>query len=433
MKLTVRSIAAFSRQSVLGVSANIVAIAVVCGSAQAAPTGDLVILQWLSGSELDTFHSVQKAFVEKYPGVNLKEVTITWSGDARGSLRAALMGGEAADLMVNTWPSFRKELAEAGLLRSLDDAYAANGWDQKLDGFWKTLGSNDDAFYGLPYNYGDRSGLWYRKQTLADSGISEPPKDWAAFLDSFNKLNAKGVTPYVVPAKFWAHAEVFESLLLRIGGTQLSRNLVDRKVAWTDDRVKAVFRKWREMLDAKCCGTTSTMLGTDWDNAADKVLKDRSGGYVQLGMWISNRATQVYNLDPDKDFGLFQFPALGLGHDSASSIDSKEVVGLASGANPEAADAFMDFMLSPEVGALYAKAGLSSPSKLVDQSIYPPSIQTSNAVLAKSDNVFVLGDSLASDLADEYRVQLQKFLQNPSDATIDAVTAAIEAKAGSLN
>ena len=44
----------------------------------------------------------------------------------------------------------------------------------------------------------------------------------------------------------------------------------------------------------------------------------------------------------------------------------------------------------------------------------------------------VLGDLLPGDLVDEYRVQLQKFLQDPSDATIDAVTAAIEAKANEV-
>ncbi|WP_318284792.1 extracellular solute-binding protein [Bradyrhizobium lupini] len=174
------------------------------------------------------------------------------------------------------------------------------------------------------------------------------------------------------------------------------------------------------------------MLGTDWDNAADKVLKDQTGGYVQLGMWISNRATEVYKLDPNKDVGFGRFPALGMGHDNASNLDSKEIVSFASGANPEAADAFMDFMLSPEVGKIYADTGLATPSKLVDQSIYPPAIQASNEYVATSENVFVLGDSLPGDLTDEYRVQLQKFIQDPSDANIDAVTAAIELKAESL-
>lgn len=413
------------------VSAFIFAVGTTVVPALANPTGELVVLQWLPGSELEAFEKVQTAFTAKYPDVKFREVTITWSGDPRGSLRAALMGGEAADIMVNTWPSFRSELAGAGLLRPLDEQFDKLGWSQKLDPFWKTLGSSGSHFYGLPYNYGHRTGLWYRKQTLADAGIGEPPKDWAGFLESFKKLNSKGVTPYIIPAKFWAHTEVFESLLLRMGGTDLSRKLATHEVAWTDNRVKDVLRKWREMLDAQCCGSSSTMLGTDWDNAADKVLKDRSGGYVQLGMWISNRATEVYKLTPDTDFGFATFPSLGMGHDNASNLDSKEIVSFASGANSEAADAFLDFMLSPEVGKIYAEAGLATPSKLVDQSIYPPAIRASNEYVAKSDNVFVLGDSLPGDLTDEFRVQLQKFLQDTSDANIDSVTAAIEAKAKS--
>ena len=55
--------------------------------------------------------------------------------------------------------------------------------------------------------------------------------------------------------------------------------------------------------------------------------------------------------------------------------------------------------------------------------------QVATAAVANSKVQFVLGDLLPGDLVDEYRVQLQKFLQDPSDANIDAVLAAIEAKA----
>ena len=34
----------------------------------------------------------------------------------RGAIRAALQSGEKADLFINTWPAFRKELADAGML-----------------------------------------------------------------------------------------------------------------------------------------------------------------------------------------------------------------------------------------------------------------------------------------------------------------------------
>jgi multiple sugar transport system substrate-binding protein len=49
--------------------------------------------------------------------------------------------------------------------------------------------------------------------------------------------------------------------------------------------------------------------------------------------------------------------------------------------------------------------------------------------VASSKLQFVLGDLLPGDLVDEYRVQLQKFLQDPSSANIDTVLAAIETKA----
>jgi len=76
-----------------------------------------------------------------------------------------------------------------------------------------------------------------------------------------------------------------------------------------------------------------------------------------------------------------------------------------------------------------AQHGLASPSNKVDASLYTPVIKYSVDAVSKDKVQFVLGDLLPGDLVDEYRVQLQKFLQDPSDANIDAVTQAIEAKA----
>ena len=402
---------------------------IAAAPASAAPKGELVFLQWLAGSELDRMHAIEAAFIEAYPQVTIKEVPITWSGDPRGGIRTALLGGEKADLVIDTWPAFRKELVEAKLVRPLDDVWTAKKWSDRLDGSWRALGSTGDHVYGLVYNYGDRSGMWYRTDTLKKAGIAAVPANWEQFLADFGKLRAIGVVPYVIPAKFWAHAEAFETLLLRTAGAEASRKLATHAIAWTDEAVKGTLRKWREMLRAGCCGDTATMLGTDWDNAADAVLKNGTGGFVQLGLWINTRAQDAYKLTPGTDYSLLQFPALGLGHDDTASVDAKELLGLTSGRNAEAADAFMDFIINAKGADLIAKAGLPSPSKAVDGTLYTPVIKLSNDIVSKSDIAFVLGDTLPGDLGDEYRVQLQKFLQDTSDANIDAVTAAIEAKA----
>ena len=82
---------------------------------------------------------------------------------------------------------------------------------------------------------------------------------------------------------------------------------------------------------------------------------------------------------------------------------------------------------------IIAKHGLASPSSKVDKSLYGPVMQTSANAVATSKVQFVMGDLLPGDLVDEYRVQLQKFLQDPSDANIDAVSNALEAKAATFN
>ena len=38
-------------------------------------------------------------------------------------MRTALMGGEVVDIIINTWPAFRAELIDAGILRPVDEEW----------------------------------------------------------------------------------------------------------------------------------------------------------------------------------------------------------------------------------------------------------------------------------------------------------------------
>ena len=111
-----------------------------------------------------------------------------------------------------------------------------------------------------------------------------------------------------------------------------------------------------------------------------------------------------------------------MGHDDTSSVDTKELNVTTNGANPAAADAFLDFIISAEAADLMAGYGYASPSSAANNSLLGPVQQVATAAVGSSKVQFVLGDLLPGDLVDEYRVQLQKFLQDPSDANIDAVT-----------
>ncbi|MBZ9938141.1 ABC transporter substrate-binding protein [Mesorhizobium sp. BR1-1-16] len=395
-------------------------------------SGELVFLNWETGSQFQVLQDLEDAFMAKNPGVKFRNINLTVSGDQRGAIRTALIGGQKADLLTNTWPAFRKELADANMLRPLDKQWDEGKWGDNIPDTWRQLGQIDGVTYGVTYTFGDRSGIFFRPDTLKKAGVDAAPKTWDELKASFPKLNAVGVTPIAVPAKVWAQTEWFESILLRTAGADAAAKLARHEIPWTDPIVKTTLQKYAELLKAGCCGDPTVMLATDWDNAANNVLRAATSGYELIGMWVNGMAQSDFGLKEGVDYSLFQFPAMGAGHDDTSSVDSKEFVGLSSGDNPAAADAFLGWLGTAEAADIVAKHGLASPSSKVDQSLYGPVTKIAVDNVANAKVQFVLGDLLPGDLVDEYRVQLQKFLQNPSDATIDAVMAALEAKAATV-
>ena len=171
------------------------------------------------------------------------------------------------------------------------------------------------------------------------------------------------------------------------------------------------------------------MLAMDWDNASDGVLKAKTHGWQMIGMWVNDRAQTTDGLKQGVDYAITQFPAMGAGHDDVTSVDTKEFSEFSSAANSPAAEAFLAWITTKDAAGIVAQHGLASPSNKVDGSLYGSVIKFSSEAVNKAKPQFVLGDLLPGDLVDEYRVQLQKFLQDPNDATIDAVTQALEAKA----
>jgi ABC-type glycerol-3-phosphate transport system substrate-binding protein len=391
-------------------------------------SGELVILQWQTGTDGQMWQDLETKFTELNPGVTVREFQPAGGqGDARGGMRTALLGGEVVDIIINTWPAFRAELVNSGILRPVDEQWAGFGWDDKLSQAWRDLGSIDGTTYGVTYTYGDRSAIWYKTAQLEKAGIT-PPATWEEFLASFEALKAAGYpSPVVIPAKYWAHTEWFETLLLRTAGVDFAAQLASHQVPWTDPKVKTALMKYGEMLQAGCCAEPSTMLAIE--DPYPTLFTAEESSYLLFGMWTNAALKNDFALTEGVDYSIFQFPSLGMGFDDTASVDAKELNVTTNGANPAAADAFLDFIIGPEASNIMAGYGYASPSTAMDGSLLGPVQQIATGAVATSKVQFVLGDLLPGDLVDEYRVQLQKFLQDPSEATVDAVLAAIEAKA----
>ncbi|MEP4770306.1 MAG: ABC transporter substrate-binding protein [Roseibium sp.] len=411
---------------------TVAAIGVAAGSTAALSqdaSGEIVMINWLGGAQGEMMTKLQDDFVAKNPKASFRNIVPQAAGDARGGIRQIILGGEQADLLINTWPAFRKELADSGLIIPVDNVWEEQNLGDKLPDAWKNLSVLNGDNYGVTYTFGNRSGIWYQTSTLQNANI-EAPTTWEEFVGGFAALQAKDITPMAIPAKVWAHAEWFESILIRTAGVETATKLANHEIPWTDPAVKTALGKWAELIEANCCRDPNTMLATAWDNAVDASLKTGDAAYVLMGMWLNTRAKVEYGKTPGTDYTIFQFPAMGMGHDNTSMVDAKEFNMLATAKNLEGSAAFMAYMLSADAAAIMADYGLASPSSDADTSLYDPVVRKSVEEVAKAEKVqFVLGDLLPGDLGGEYRVQLQKFLTDPSSDNIDQVTAAIEAVA----
>ena len=190
--------------------------------------------------------------------------------------------------------------------------------------------------------------------------------------------------------------------------------------------------EFKGLFDAGAFADGATALGTAWDNATDTTLKSGKTGYLQMFSYAAVYAHQNFGIEAGKDFNVTQFPSMGLGYDDTSVVEAKEFLAGTSGKNPIAADAFLDFMLHKDASNIYAKDGFGVPSTATDTSLYGPVVKQAADVLAKAKLQFVLADTLPGELSDEFNAQMQKFVQNPTEATIDQVLAAVEKKAADL-
>lgn len=407
-----------------------VATFVAVGPAQAQSGGEVTLLNWLGGADATVINQLAAGFQAKYPDYKIKQIPVTSSGDQRGGIRTALMGGQQVDLIINTWPSFRKELADAGMLRDMGTVWTEKKWDTLLSKTWRDLSATDGKVYGVPYIFGYRSGIWHVPADMQKIGLSAFPATWDAFTKTFQPLKDAGFPePLALPGKVYAHAEWFESLLLRIGGPQVLDQLASREIKWTDPRIVKAMQYYAEMLGKGCCASTQTIYASHWDDAADRLFVGRKANYLLIGMWINARAIGQYKLQPGKDYSIGKFPALGLGHDNASLVDAKEVLATTIGKNTKGADLFLDYIVNGDGAGIIAKAGFTVPSSAVPASVYDPVAAASIGYVQQGDVHFVLGDVLPGRVTEEYRLQLQKFIGNPVEAQILPTLSAIEAVA----
>ncbi len=156
---------------------------------------------------------------------------------------------DAPDLITWNAGNRMKVFVDLGLLEDVSDVWEAEGLYEKMPAV-VGASSVDGKQYGVPYAY-YAWGFYYRKDLFDQAGITETPTTWEEFKEVGAQLTAAGITPVTIGTKnLWPTAGWFDFLNLRINGVEFHADLMDGKVKYTDERVKNVFAKWGELVEA---------------------------------------------------------------------------------------------------------------------------------------------------------------------------------------
>jgi len=264
--------------------------------------GNLVInFDDLNPGPKKAFDEAVAAFQVENPDIN-----VTVNNNDREAHKSAIRNFLSANPPdVTSWyPGNRMgPFVDAGLFEPIDDLWAENNLNEDMSAVKPTMSRNGKT-WGVPYSY-YQWGVYYRKDIYDKLGLSEP-KTWNELLSNCDALKGVGVTPFTIGTKYlWTAAGVFDYLNLRTNGYDVHNALTDGKIKYTDDRIRATFANWEEMLDR--CSFIENHASLDWQGGVAAFANGDAAMYV-MGNFSVGAYRDAGLTDEQIDF--FQFPEI---------------------------------------------------------------------------------------------------------------------------
>ena len=312
-----------------------------------------------------------------------------------------------------------KYFADKGLVDDVSSIWTANGGGFS-DSFEDNSTASDGNQYLIPFFYYPWA-VFYRPSLWAEKGY-EPPATFDQWVTLSKQMQADGITPIGFGARDgWPPFGTFDYLNLRLNGVDFHRELLAGDVSWTDNRVRAVFDTWREVLPFH----QEQPLGRKMSEAQQALL-NKSVGSLVAGMFVA----QSFPAGPDRDdLDFFPFPEL----DSAigSSAVEAPMDGFMMRADPrnrESAEAFLTYLTGPEPAVAYAKQDPQAipAHRDADLTAFPALVQKSAALVQNAGSITQFLDrDTRPDFASIVLIPaIQQFIGNPND--VDGLVRSIE-------
>lgn len=353
--------------------------------------------------------SMVAAWNEAHPDMPVQHSIINHE-DFKQAIRAYLIAEPAPDVL--TWFAGNRArfFIDRGLIMDISDMWEAEGFDEAYAPGFNALATVGEGKYFLPTSY-YWWAIYYRPSLFEKAGIEGEPETFDQLLDACDKLNAVGITPFTIGARFrWPAAAWFDYLNMRTNGPEFHVDLMLLKESYLDERLQATFANWQKLIDRKCFVESPAAL--DWQEAVDDMVQERAAMYLMGGFIVDSYPDEM---EDDLDFFRFPIidPAIPVGEDAPT--DGYFIA--AQARNPEGAKAFLAYLGSKE----YQQAAFEQMGRLptrtdVDISGATPPVQKGIQLIQSADYIAQFFDrDTTPPMAEVGMDGFMRFWDNPAD------------------
>ncbi len=347
--------------------------------------------------------------------------TYQQNGDLSNYLRNCTGLGNCPDVAIIPNTGLMKEFANQGSIAPLDPIIPS--FDTYYTRTWRELGSTNSTLYGLPIDASSKSMVWYRPQTF-DSISATTPVTWTGLLNLADGFVINGPTPFAIGAESgsasgWPLTDIFENILVRVGGPDTHRQLVNHEIAWTDPVVVETMMRFSDIVgpDEYQVGGITGTLTTFFGDAINMVFSEPPTATMYFGAsWVSAF------IDPSQvplvDYNYFEFPEI-------EQEWGKPIIGGADLAilfnDTNESRSLMQYLATPAAAEIWVSSAGShiSPNSGVDFNVYTDPINRAVAeqLADAEDFLYDLDDQLPSDLQVYLWGALMDFVGNQDQMT----------------
>lgn len=317
---------------------------------------------------------------EQHPEMPVEHSIIAHE-DFKQAIRAYLTADPAPDVL--TWFAGNRArfFIDRGLIADISDMWEENGFDEVYAPGFQALARVGESYYFLPTSY-YWWAVYYRPSLFEQAGIAEVPETWDEFLAACDALNAAGITPITIGARFkWPAAAWFDYLNMRINGPEFHINLMLLQESYTDERVRAVFDYWNQLFEHNCF--IEDAAAYDWQEAIDPMVQGDAAMYL-MGQFI----VDSYPDEMEDDLDFFRFPIINPDVPIGEDAPTDGYFIAANARNLEGGKEFLAFLGSQEIQQLaFEELGRLPTRTDVDISDAPPAIQQGIALIQSADYV----------------------------------------------